>query len=100
MKTKTTTDIYLAAAFLSLGAILEGIDRTDPRHMVFSFSDGSNSTMINGQSVTTIVSGVTTDFSVYNLDVWERSWANRTLNVNASSYAEAIRRMKSLVHSG
>ena len=37
MKNKLiTSDIYLAAALLSLGARLDGVDRSDPRHMKFT----------------------------------------------------------------
>ena len=35
---KKTTDIYLASAMSALGANLEGVDKSDPKHMVFEFS--------------------------------------------------------------
>ena len=38
MDTKETTDIYFTAAMLALGAKLENVDRSDPRHMVFKIS--------------------------------------------------------------
>jgi hypothetical protein len=72
-----TSDIYYAAALLALGAKLEETDRTDPRHMQFYFSS-----------------------ETIDLEILEVKWANRELVVNAFDYSEAIKRMKSLVHSG
>lgn len=80
-----TTDIYFAAALSVLGGVPESIDKTDPRHMVFEFKPRSLSAPLpEGPSV--------------DLEEIERRWANRDLPVNAPEYAEAIRRMKSLVH--
>lgn len=100
MKTKNTTSIYMTAAFLALGAKLESIDKTDPKHMVFCMSDGSiNPTVV--ASTTNPKGYVTTDdvISEHNLDVWEKAWANETLQVNAVRYMEAIQRLKSVIHS-
>ncbi len=36
--TKTTTDMYLAAAFLTCGAKLVGVDYSDTRHVKFTFT--------------------------------------------------------------
>jgi len=82
---KKTTDIYFAAALLSLGAKLESTNKDDPRHMEFEFS----------------VNHALDDIQVQapDLDVLENKWVNRTLQVNAFEFAEAIKRMKSLVHS-
>ena len=81
-----TSDVYLSAALLALGYKLESVDRKDPRHMVFSFT-----------SITT--SGNLGELTRLNLEEIETFWANRTLTVNAFDFAEAIKRMKSLIHS-
>jgi hypothetical protein len=96
-----TTSIYMTAAFLALGAKLEDIDKTDPKHMIFSLSDGSTEPVVafklpDGNNDT---STITYTISEYNLSVWEKSWANGTLMVNAVKYMEAIQRLKSIVHS-
>lgn len=81
-----TTDVYLSSALLSLGYKLDKVNRTDPRHMVFEFSAESTGNLKDS-------------ISEYNLGTVETQWANRTLQVNAFDYAEAIKRMKSLIHS-
>lgn len=81
-----TSDVYLSAALLALGYKLESIDRKDPRHMVFSFE-------------TSIKSGTMGDIFQKDITRVETEWANRTLTVNAFDFAEAIKRMKSLIHS-
>ena len=73
----STKDLYLSAALLSLGASLINIDRTDPKHMEFQFVSDSS----------------------LDLKSIELEWTNKTLECNAASFAEAIRRMKALVHS-
>lgn len=93
MKTKNTTSIYMTAAFLALGAKLENIDKTDPKHMVFCLSDGN----VTPPNVT--MTPVDASISEYNLDVWEKAWANETLQVNAVRFMEAIQRLKSVIHS-
>lgn len=91
---KTTTDIYLAAAFLSLGAKLDKTDKSDPRHMIFQFSSPTTTTVkLAGQELQTNVA------VPMDLDTLENQWVNRTLMVNAFEFAEALKRMKSLVHS-
>lgn len=87
IKTKKTSDIYFASALSALGAKLESIDKTDPRHMVFEFSSPESS------------SDAIPKFAVLDLDYIERGWLNKVLPVNAPEYAEAIKRMKSIVHS-
>ena len=108
-KFKDTTSIYMTAAFMALGANLEDIDKTDPKHMIFSLSDGSinpnptpatttavaSSTDIKGYGYTLVDAAI----SEHNLDVWEKAWANGTLMVNAIKYMEAIQRLKSIIHS-
>lgn len=82
-----TSDVYLASALLALGYKLEGVDRTDPRHMVFEF-------------VGQINSGVLGELYKVSIDEIETQWANRQLTINAFDFSEAIKRMKSLIHSG
>lgn len=86
---KRTTDVYFAATLLALGYRLEQVDRKDPRHMVFEFvgkKDGN-------------LGALKEDITQENLDTLETQWANRTLMVNAFDQAEAIKRMKSVIHS-
>lgn len=86
MTTKKTTDIYFASALSALGATLKDVDRADPRHMVFEFAPRT-------------LSGDLPPAPSQNLDYIEREWANGILVVNAVQYAEALKRMKSIVHS-
>lgn len=81
-----TSDVYLAAALLALGYRLSEIDRTDPRHMIFSF------TLVAETGELGIIARA-------GLKEIETEWANRSLTVNAFDFAEAIKRMKSLIHS-
>lgn len=92
---KTTTDIYFAAALLSLGAKLEKTDKSDPRHMVFQFAPVSTSKV----SLPGVLTDAVETNSPMNLDDLENRWVNRTLMVNAFDFAEALKRMKSIVHS-
>lgn len=82
-----TSDVYLAAALLALQFPLVGINRTDPRRMVFDFREP------------TPVSGSLGEMVRMGLADVETMWANKTLHVNAFEYSEAIKRMKSLIHS-
>jgi hypothetical protein len=82
-----TSDVYLAAALLALGYSLEKVDRTDPRHMVFEFLRATPQGNIGGT------------VERYTIQTVETRWANRSLIVNAFDFAEAIKRMKSLIHS-
>lgn len=84
---KKTTDIYLAAVFSALGANLEHVDRDDPKHMIFEFSPR------------TVTSDALPKFPVQDLDEIERSWVNKVLLINAVDLCDAIKRMKSVVHS-
>ena len=80
-----TSDVYLASACLALGYKLETVDRRDPRHMQFEFS---SQIQTGGTSM-----------ELLKLDEVEVKWANRSLIVNAFDFAEAIKRMKSVIHS-
>jgi hypothetical protein len=86
---KRTTDVYFAATLLALGYKLELVDRKDPRHMVFEFIGKKDGNLGKLQE----------DVSQENLDALETQWANRSLMVNAFDQAEAIKRMKSIIHS-
>lgn len=68
-----TANFYLAAVFLSQGADLKKIDKTDLRHLKFEF-DGDNLAQTE----------------------WE--WDHHTLMVNARKYAEAIKDIKLKIH--
>jgi len=85
---KRTTDVYFGAILLALGWKLERVDRKDPRHMVFEFVGKSSNLGV-----------VQEDTDQENLDTLETQWANRSLTVNAFDFAEAIKRMKSVIHS-
>lgn len=99
---KTTTDIYFAAALLSLGAKLEKTDREDPRHMVFSFSTPKVQKFESQFLPGSISVGGTQSIAMVDkldLEKLENEWVNKTLTVNAFEFAEALKRMKSIVHS-
>ena len=88
MKNKLiTSDIYLAAALLSLGARLDGVDRSDP-HMKFTV-------------VSTAPPFESSHLQKACLDLEdpENAWANGSLMVNATQFKDAIQRMKSVIHS-
>lgn len=70
-----TKDIGLAAVILSKEyGTLVSVDKTDIRRMKFIFSG-------------------------YNLQAVESSWTNRKVEVNAADFFDAIRKMKSIIHS-
>lgn len=100
MSTKITTDIYFAAALLALGAKLDKTDKTDPRHMEFHFSSPMRPAppALSGASNTTINLPFT-QVPVMDLDGLETQWVNKSMSINAFEFAEAIKRMKSVVHS-
>lgn len=85
--TKKTRDLYLAAAFLALGAEYVGADRTDSKNMEFIFKPKMSS------------SPNLPSYPVQDLDKVEAEWINETLLINATAYSAAIKRMKSLVHT-
>jgi hypothetical protein len=76
-----TSDVYLASALLALGFALRGVDRADPRHMVFEFA---------------IPEGVYVPLDFNDV---QTQWANETLVINARKFSSAIKGMKSLIHS-
>ena len=77
--TKNTKRLYVAAAYIACGARLANVDKTDPLHMEFTFSDGKDMKL--------------------TLDEIETQWGDGSLMVKATDYAEAITRMLSIVHS-
>lgn len=81
-----TSDVYLASACLALGYKLETVNRTDPRHMQFEF-------------VGNVRTGNLGELVENSLEDIEVRWANRSLVVNAFDFSEAIKRMKSIIHS-
>ena len=76
-----TTKIYLAAALLSLGAGLDYVDKSDPRHMEFCL-------------IYSAPFAEEDEWFERNLQEWE----NKTLTVNAVSYMDSLQRLKSEVH--
>ncbi len=99
MSTKITTDIYFAAALLALGAKLEKTDKSDPRHMEFHFSSKDSTTGVVNPISPNAGSAVITTVAALDLDRLETEWVNKSLKINAFEFAEAIKRMKSVVHS-
>jgi hypothetical protein len=75
-----TTDLYLGAAIIASGGLLLNTNRSDPRHIEFSFDSPKESSL--------------------NLTDLLQQWASNTLMVSAVGYKEAIQRLKSLIHSG
>ena len=89
MKNKLiTSDIYLAAALLSLGARLDDVDKSDTRHMKFTL-------------VSTAPPFESSHLQKACLDLEdpENAWANGSHMVNATNFKDAIQRMKSVIHS-
>jgi hypothetical protein len=68
-------DMYLSAAFMAEGVKYLRADRTDPKKMQFIFEDNGDADRINAQ------------------------WANATLLVSATAFADALRRIKSIIHA-
>lgn len=100
MSEKTTSDIYLAAAFLASGAKLEKTDRTDPRHMEFTFSaNGQSNIVVTTTPIPPATAALTLTQPVVDLEAIETQWVNKQLKGNLFEFAEAIKRMKSVVHS-
>lgn len=89
MKNKLiTSDIYLAAALLSLGARLDDVDKSDTRHMKFTLV-----------SIAPPFESSHLQKACLDLEDPENAWANGSLMVNATNFKDAIQRMKSVIHS-
>lgn len=95
MITKETKDLYLFAAYLACGAEFINADRTDPKNIVFKVEMKTN----NKDKENSFVAGLIEAANRKHLDEIEAAWVNKTLDVNACAYADAIRRAKALVHS-
>lgn len=101
----TTSDIYLAAALMSLGAKLDHVNREDPRHMEFGMDLEPQplkfeSTVLNDAINPAVASGTVVALAPkIDLIEYEKKWMNGELMVNAVRFADAIKRMKSVVHS-
>lgn len=95
MKNKiTTTDIYFAAALISLGSKLDSVDKSDPRHMQFTIvRQGYEFQSANLPSPEPLASGQP------DLEESEKAWVNSSLLVNAVAFKNAIQQMKSVIHS-
>lgn len=76
-KVTSSTDLYFVAALMALGATHSDTDKEDPRHQRFQLTS------------------LTLDFPKIQLE-----WSNHTLQVPAYQFADAIRTLKSVVHSG
>lgn len=76
-----TSKLYLAAALISMGAGLEKVDRSDPRHMQFHLVFAS---------------------PIMEEDEWFakqlEAWNHKALVVNAQSFVDAIQQLKTEVH--
>jgi hypothetical protein len=95
MKNKIeTTDIYLTAALLALGAKLESTDKSDIRHMRFSVIP--NQAEFISENLPSKPVG---DYMPLDLEFYENQWVNGTLMINAIAFKDAIQRMKSAIHS-
>ena len=84
----STKDIYLSALWMAMGAKFERVDRTDPRHQVFYFSESD----VPAPDGSRVLVGIDL------LDL-EKQWVNKEIKVNAWEFKEAIQRMKSIIHS-
>lgn len=80
----STKDIYLAAAYIALGALYDGADKSNPKQMIFYFKPPEQTEE---------------DAQPFDFEKVERLWVNGILLVNAKSYAQALRDLKSVVHS-
>ena len=84
-----TSVINLAAACMALGLEYNRADKTNPRSMIFYLVVPDDKADLER-----FFGNLTFDFESV-----ERSWTNRSLMVNASRYADAMQRLKSVVHS-
>ena len=76
-----TTKLSLAAALVSLGAGVDHIDRSDPRHMEFHLAFSSP---------------IMEEKKWFDQNV--RAWERRELLVNAQDFVDALQTLKSEVH--
>ena len=85
-------DMYLAAAFLAYKIPLTDVDRSVPRRQKFTFTKDCSLTIY------TVHSGVVLAVQNATLDDIETNFVSETL-LFPPSYPDAIRRIKSAIHS-
>lgn len=88
-KEKSTKDLDLAAAYMAVGATYERADRSNPKNIEFYFSPR----VVSTGALASV--GIPT----MDLDLVEKEWTNETLVVNAVKYAQALKRLKGIIHS-
>ncbi len=90
---KSTKDLYLAAAYMTLGAKYERTDKTDKRHMAFYFSPKPlfKTGLLAVENIA--------NPPAQDLDKIEADWANGVVLVNAVQYKDALQRLKAIIHS-
>lgn len=84
-----TSSIDLAASLMALQYELVKVDRTDPRRMEFHFEP----------SKPLPASGNLGELVKISMEDVKLKLANKTLTLNAQDVFDAMRRMKSLIHS-
>lgn len=89
---KQIGDMYLAAALSAYGAEISSIDRTNPKRLKFGFIGGIKEIFIYKSVVPTRIESP-------SLEDVEIHYANETL-MFPPDYPDAIRRIKTLIHSG
>ena len=92
MEEKFIGDMYLAAAFLAYKIPLTSVDRSIPRRQKFTFTKDCPLTIY------TVHSGVVLAVHNATLDDLETNFASDTL-LFPPSYVDAIRKIKSSIHS-
>ena len=81
-----TSSIDLAASLLSLKYELVKVDRTDPRRMEFHFEPQ-------------VRTGELGELGIVGMENIKYQLANKTLVLNAQDTFDAMRRLKSIIHS-
>lgn len=94
-----TKSMWLAAALIANGAELIHTDKTDPRHMEFHLVQAPKITFNSKILEDAVQKMPAAVVIVPTLSDYENQWANGTLTVNAAKYADAIQRLKSVIHS-
>lgn len=97
MKTEVTThDIYFAAALLTLGCIVQSVDRSDPKHIKFTVVKTSPPEF---HSVNLPRPANVTLDDVVGIEQYEQQWFNGKLEVNAVAFKHAFQHIQSILHS-